>query len=122
MPDEEERPPTGVDAGLVEGRSQLTPGRKRQRLPVQLWGQLLRPCRVLGAATDSGSLQRRCSAAMTRCGPGRLAAGATRSSLSVLSTPADIHIQNAESGRQILPAQAEFVDQVLGVHWSAAPL
>jgi hypothetical protein len=40
------------------------PSRKRQRLPVQLWGQLLRPCRVLGAATDSCSLQRRCAAAI----------------------------------------------------------
>jgi transposase len=59
MPDEEERPPTGVDAGTVERRSQLAPGRKRQRRPpVQLWGQLLRPCRVLGAATDTWSLQR----------------------------------------------------------------
>jgi hypothetical protein len=35
------------------------PSRRRQRLPVQLWGQLQRPCRVLGAATDSWSLQRR---------------------------------------------------------------
>jgi hypothetical protein len=55
----------------------LTPSRRRQRLPVQLRGQLQRPCRVLGAATDSWSLQRRCSAAMTRCGRARLAAGAT---------------------------------------------
>jgi hypothetical protein len=74
------------------------PSRNRQRLPVQLWGQLLRPCRVLGAATDSWSLQRRCSAAMTRCGRARLAAGAPRSfrllgyrdqgPASVVSTPA----------------------------------
>ena len=59
------------------------PSRRRQRLPVQLWGQLQRPCRVLGAATDSWSLQRRCSAAMTRCGRARLAAGATE----IVSTP-----------------------------------
>jgi hypothetical protein len=43
----------------------LAPSRRRQRLPVQLWGQLQRPYRVLGAATDSWSLQRRCSAAIT---------------------------------------------------------
>jgi hypothetical protein len=55
----------------------LAPSRRRQRLPVQLWGQLQRPCRVLGAATDSWSLQRRCSAGMTGCGRARLAAGAT---------------------------------------------
>jgi hypothetical protein len=61
----------------------LDPSRKRQRLPVQLWGQLLRPCRVLGAATDSWSLQRRWSAAMTRCGRARLAAGAPK----IVSTP-----------------------------------
>ena len=59
------------------------PRRRRQRLPVQLWGQLQRPCRVLGAATDSWSLQRWCSAAMTRCGRARLAAGATE----IVSTP-----------------------------------
>jgi hypothetical protein len=59
------------------------PSRRRQRLPVQLWGQLQRPCRVLGAATDSWSLQPRCSAAMTRCGRARLAAGATE----IVSTP-----------------------------------
>ena len=53
------------------------PSRRRQRLPVQLWGQLQRPCRVLGAATDTWSLQRRYSAAMTRCGRARLAARAT---------------------------------------------
>ena len=53
------------------------PLRRRQRLPVQLWGQLQRPCRVLGAATDSWSLPPRCSAAMTRGGRARLAAGAT---------------------------------------------
>ena len=44
----------------------LAPSRRRQRLPVQLWGQLQRPCCVLGAATDSWSLQRRCSATITR--------------------------------------------------------
>jgi hypothetical protein len=59
------------------------PSRRRQRLPVQLWGQLQRPYRVLGAATDSWSLQRRCSAAMTRCGRARLAAGAAE----IVSTP-----------------------------------
>jgi hypothetical protein len=32
------------------------------------------------------------------------------------------HIQSAERRRQILPGQAEFVDQLLGVHWSTAPL
>jgi hypothetical protein len=89
-PDEEEHPPTGVDdAGTVERRSQLAPGRKRQRLPVQLWGQLLRPRRILGAATDSWSLQRRCSAAMTRCGRARLAAGATE----IVSTPRSVGIR-----------------------------
>jgi len=61
----------------------LAPSRRRQRLPVQLWGQLQRPYRVLGAATDSWSLQPRCSAAMTRCGRARLAAGATE----IVSTP-----------------------------------
>jgi hypothetical protein len=61
----------------------LAPSRRRQRLPVQLWGQLQRPCRVLGAATDSWSLQLRCSAVMTRCGRARLAAGATE----INSTP-----------------------------------
>jgi hypothetical protein len=60
-----------------------SPSRRRQRLLVRLWGQLLRPCRVLGAATDSWSLQRWCSAAMTRCGRARLAAGATE----IVSTP-----------------------------------
>jgi hypothetical protein len=60
-----------------------SPSRRRQRLLVRLWGQLRRPCRVLGAATDSWSLQRWCSAAMTRCGRARLAAGATE----IVSTP-----------------------------------
>ena len=32
------------------------------------------------------------------------------------------HIQSAERRRQILPGQTEFVDQLLGVHWSTAPL
>ena len=59
------------------------PSRRRQRLPVQLWGQLQRPYRVLGAATDSWSLQRRCSAAMTRRGRARLAVAATE----MVSTP-----------------------------------
>ena len=67
-------------SSLIRDSCLLDPGRKRQRLPVQLWGQLQRPCRVLGAATDSWSLQRRCSAAMARCGRARLAAGAPRSS------------------------------------------
>ena len=44
---------------------------------MQLWGPLQRHCRVLGAATDSWRLQPRCSAAMTRCGRARLAAGPT---------------------------------------------
>jgi hypothetical protein len=69
------------------------PSRIRQRLPVQLWGQLLRPCRVLGAATDSWSLQRRCSAVMTRCGRARLAAGATE----IVSTPRLVGIKGPGS-------------------------
>src|SRR5215218_2510979 len=69
------------------------PSRRRQRLPVQLWGQLLRPCRVLGAATDSWSLQRRCSAAMTRCGRARFAAGATE----IVSTPRLVGIKRPGS-------------------------
>jgi hypothetical protein len=67
--------------------------RRRQRLPVQLWGQLLRPCRVLGAATDSWSLQRRYSAAMTRGGRARLAAGATK----IVSTPRLVGIKGPGS-------------------------
>ena len=70
------------------------PSRRRQRLPVQLWGQLLRPCRVLGAATDSWSLQRRCSAAMTRCGRARLAGGAAE----MVSTPRLIGIKGRVGG------------------------
>jgi hypothetical protein len=70
------------------------PSRRRQRLPVQLWGQLLRPCRVLGAATDSWSLQRRCSAAMTRCGRARLAGGAAQ----MVSTPRLVGIKGRAGG------------------------
>ena len=69
------------------------PSRRRQRLPVQLWGQLLRPCRVLGAATDSSSLQRRSSAAMTRGGRARLAARATE----IVSTPRLVGIKGPGS-------------------------
>jgi hypothetical protein len=32
------------------------------------------------------------------------------------------HIQSVEGRHQILPGQAELVDHLLGVHWSAAPL
>jgi hypothetical protein len=60
---------------------------------VQLWGQLLRPCRVLGAATDSWSLQRQCSAAMTRSGHARLAGGATE----IVSTPRLVGIKGPGS-------------------------
>ena len=43
-----------TDCATKISNSLLTrPSRRRQRLPVQLWGQLQRPCRVLGAATDS---------------------------------------------------------------------
>ena len=69
------------------------PSRRRQRLPVQLWGQLLRPCRVLGAATASWSLQRRSSAAMTRGGRARLAARATE----IVSTPRLVGIKGPGS-------------------------
>jgi hypothetical protein len=83
-----------TDCATKISNSLLTrPSRRRQRLPVQLWGQLQRPCRVLGAATDSWSLQRRYSAAMTRGGRARLAAGATE----IVSTPRLVGIKGPGS-------------------------